>query len=158
LQGVRATAEGANVSSLLTPGRWFKASEFRCKDGTEYPDIKIKEWLDLVFLCDQIRDICGVPLRVVSGYRTERYNRRLAGKSKAHQVASGSAHVKGMAADLAPVDGKQRVNLRKWHSFILMAHAGRELPTLGGLGLYNQWIHVDTVKAADGHLRRWSGR
>lgn len=42
---------------------------------------------------------------------------------------------------------------------VLMEYQRRGyLPQLGGIGLYDWGLHIDTQKAADGHLRTWDYR
>lgn len=142
----------------LAPSRYFEAADFACHDGTPYPAELSREYARLVpGLCDHVRAVYGTALYVVSGYRTAAYNARLVAGSPHHDVASASQHVLGNAADLRPHNPSlQRV--KALHDAVLASHARGELPSLGGLGLYDGWIHVDTFKAADGHLRRWDSR
>lgn len=145
----------------LPVGRWFKPIDFKCHDGTPYPEEWLDRWALLRDLCDAIRDLWGGPLIVVSGYRTPEHNADLIaadlGKG-AHGVASSSQHLEGNAADLRTTHGPQDVPQLK--RVILTAYEDGKLPTLGGLGDYpeSNWTHVDTFKAPDGHLRRWTGR
>jgi uncharacterized protein YcbK (DUF882 family) len=146
----------------LPDGRHFKAIEFSCHDAarTPYPEEFLDRWIALRDLCDAIRDLWGGPLLVVSGYRTPDYNADLialdAGKGS-HGVASSSQHIEGRAADLRTKLGA--VDVPQLLRVILNAHQDGKLPTLGGVGDYHAsgWVHVDTLKATDGHLRRWRG-
>lgn len=144
----------------LPDGRHFKAVDFACHSGEPYPESWEDRWILLRDLCDAVRDMWGGPLIVVSGYRTPEHNADLimmdAGKGS-HQVASSSQHIIGNAADLRTTHGPQDVE--HLHRIVLMAWMDRKLPTLGGLGAYPQsnWIHVDTFRAPDGHLRQWQG-
>ena len=71
--------------------RFFKLSEF---DSPDAPGSGAQHMnLDFVAALDRIRDKCGFPLRVTSGYRTPEHNKRIGG-------AENSAHVQGVAADL----------------------------------------------------------
>ena len=141
----------------LPPGRWFHPSEFACRDGTPYPLEWVKQWMDLRDLCDEARDIHGDVLYVASGYRTPTWNSTLVGKSEAHQVASGSYHVNGMAADLRP---RNKADVPTLLAKLLARKKAGGLGLLGGIAAYpvSGWIHVDTGIAPDGHLRRWIGR
>jgi uncharacterized protein YcbK (DUF882 family) len=66
----------------------FSRSEFDCHDGTRAsPDPQLIHHLEL------LRSLRGKPLRIVSGFRTATYNRRIGG-------APHSYHVLNMAADL----------------------------------------------------------
>lgn len=145
---------------MLRDGRHFKPSEFACHDGTPYPEEWVVSWELLVTLCDKVRDLWGGPLIVQSGYRTPDYNADLimmdAGKGS-HGVASSSQHIEGNAADLKTTHGRDDVP--QLYRVILNAHQDGKLPELGGLGLYpiSGWVHIDTFKAPDGHLRKWTG-
>jgi uncharacterized protein YcbK (DUF882 family) len=148
----------------LPDSKHFKVSEMTCKDGTPYPEDWKDQWTDLAFeTADPVRDAYGFPLEVISGYRTQSYNDDLIKKDEAvgnHNVASSSQHIKGEAMDLAPTDGPPDVTDRvlALHDMVLAKYQRGELPKLGGLGLYPGWIHIDTMKAPDGHLRRWNTR
>ena len=141
---------------VLTDGRWFRVSDFACKDGTPYPETFCDRWPDLRILCDAARDAAGGPCIVVSGYRTAQYNARLAANSAAHQVASGSQHVEGRAADIRAI----HLTPAELHTRILDAYHAGKMPGLGGLGLYEKsgWVHVDCrPQVPPGHLARWTG-
>lgn len=125
--------------------------ELRCHDGTEYPLAwRLDRAVVLSMTFEDVRDLLGgLPLVILSGYRTEAYNSTLEG------AASKSQHVQGRAVDIAhprlrPVD----VYLR-----IRQAQQRGELPLLGGLGLYRSFVHMDVrPKMPAGHLARWSGQ
>lgn len=125
----------------------FDVAEFRCRDGTPYPP----EWVveRLRPLCESlevIRAACGGrPIRVLSGYRTPRYNARIGG-------ARASQHVEGRAADIQ----HPSLDASALHMRILDLYGRGELPRLGGLGIYPTFVHLD-VRPTDGRLRRWTG-
>ena len=78
--------------------RYFSPREFACRCcGQAHID------LDLVLLLDELRDRCGFPLVVTSGYRCPRYNRR---------KKYGPAHPTGLAVDFA-VSGPRAYELVK---------------------------------------------
>jgi uncharacterized protein YcbK (DUF882 family) len=141
---------------LLADGKYFKVKELACHDGTPYPDFYAGRLVELMSLLDKIREAHGGPVQVVSGYRSPAYNARLAEDSQAHQVASGSQHIQGRAADLRPVHG----TVQDFYQEIMALHRAGKLPELGGIGLYpeSNWVHVDTFHAEDGHTRQWRGR
>lgn len=124
----------------------FTLLEFACRDGTPYPT----RWIEsrLYPLCETLETIrtrVGKPVRVLSGYRTETYNRRVGG-------ARRSQHVEGRAADIK-VAGLTAAAL---HAVVLALRKGNCLPRLGGLGLYPGFVHVDVRPW--GCLARWTGR
>lgn len=144
----------------LILGKHFGPAEFACHDAarTPYPEEWPDRWERLVLrLCDPIREAWGGVIEVVSGYRTPEYNANLA--KAGHNVASQSHHMEGNAADLKPrFMAAGADDVLALHDLVLRTFEAGGLPELGGLGLYPDWIHVDDVKASDGHLRRWSTR
>lgn len=140
----------------MQDGRFFRVSELACHDGTPYPEFFAGRLVTLLALLDKIREAHGGPVKVVSGYRSPAYNARLAEDSQAHQVASGSQHIQGRAADLRPVNG----TCEDFFQEIMALYRSGQLPELGGVALYpeSRWVHVDTYKSDDGHLRTWKGR
>jgi uncharacterized protein YcbK (DUF882 family) len=135
---------------------YFNVYEFSCHDGTPYPE----EWTDsrlqsLVDVLDRVRSSWGGPLTVVSGYRSAEYNARLAAKSNG--VASNSQHVQGRAADVRPRDPSP-ANVKRLHDLVKGMHSRGELPKMGGLGVYPNWIHVDVRAHTPGALAQWTGK
>jgi len=133
----------------------YTADDLKCHDGTPYPDeFKQDRLPELMSLLRGIWEIH--PFDIVSAYRSPAYNAKLAGKSTAHQVASGSYHVQGQACDLRPRD----CSVLEFQHAIIAAHSFGDLPEMGGTGIYpvSNWVHVDTGHAPDGHLRRWTGQ
>lgn len=129
----------------LSPHFWLR--EFHCKDGTHVPVELLGNVEELAReVLERIRETWGGPLTVVSGYRTASYQAHLGG-------VPGSAHILGMAADIAPADPDSAPAL--W-SMIRHMYAEGKLPKLGGLGRYPHWVHVDTRKLI-AHLRQWDG-
>jgi len=143
-------------ATRLPDSKWFKPKELACKDGTPYPEEWIVTYRTLTGLLDKIRDIVKMPIRIVSGYRTDKYNSNLVASSTSHQVASGSRHCKGEAADIKALG---MLNAKQLHDIILGEYKAGRLPELGGLGLYEKsgWVHVDIFQPIRGRLRRWAG-
>ncbi len=147
---------GLEDAVTLPSGRHFAPEEFRCHDGTPYPEAWADRWALLVGLCDDVRDLAGAPCDVVSGYRTDAYNASLI--RSGHHPAADSQHIQGKAADLRPQPQFGRDAVLDLHAKVLAAYQAGKLPNLGGLGLYADWIHCDTFKEPGGHLRRWNMR
>ena len=81
--------------------KWFKMKEFECHDGCEMPAearVNIEALVEAVL--DPARERLGKPIRVNSGYRCPRHNEEVLG-------VRNSQHMKGEAADIAPVDSGQ---------------------------------------------------
>lgn len=146
----------------LPDGRWFKVEDAACHDGSPYPEAWADQWDRLTLrTSDPIRDEWGAPLIDVSVYRSPEYNAFLVRQDAARgqrNVASSSYHTTGQARDMRPLRKGGSDEVLRLHAMVLAKWKRGELPELGGLGLYPNWIHVDTVKAADGHLRRWNTR
>lgn len=68
--------------------KYFKKSEFACKDGCGFDDINLK----LVKILDQIREYYGKPIIITSGCRCKKHNKEVGG-------VQGSRHELGNAAD-----------------------------------------------------------
>jgi uncharacterized protein YcbK (DUF882 family) len=81
--------------------KYFKIEEF------ESPDLKgsgvnmDKDFLDLL---DKAREDAGVPFVITSGYRTQKHNKAVGG-------VEGSAHTKGLAADIRVLSGITRFKI-----------------------------------------------
>lgn len=125
------------------PSRHLKWHELQCKDGTPYPD----KWrdnraVDLALAFEEVRELYGKPITVLSGYRSEKHNRAIGG-------ARFSQHVQGRALDLRPPDG---VPLEMfWHD--IRSNAWRF--GIRGIGKYKTFIHID-VRPSD-RLVIWRG-
>jgi uncharacterized protein YcbK (DUF882 family) len=125
--------------------------ELACHDGTAYPD----DWrttraVMLAVTFEQVRTLLGgVPIVILSGYRTEAYNATLEG------AASKSQHVQGRALDIwHPAHEPVAV-----YNILRDAQIRGQLPDLGGLGLYRSFVHLDVrPKVPAGHLATWAGR
>jgi hypothetical protein len=126
--------------------------ELRCHDAarTPYPDAFLTDGRlsELAALFEEVRALLGGnPLRILSAYRTPDHNRKIGG-------APNSQHVQGRALDfthpeMAPA---QVVAVLK------RAKVSGLLPSLGGLGLYRRFVHIDTRRPPEGrYLVVWSG-
>lgn len=83
--------------------------------------------MDHEFLCrlDDARELAKIPFIVTSGYRCEDYNKEVGG-------VEGSAHTKGLAADLAVDTSVARYKALS----ALLTYFSR-------VGISNDFIHVD---------------
>lgn len=109
----------------------FQLSEFNCNDGTPVPD----ELVDNVKLLAQnlqvLRDDIGESITVLSGYRTEAWNKKVGGKTKSY-------HQKAMAGDLTT----KSFTPKQLHARIEKLIAAGKMKQ-GGLGLYPGFVHYD---------------
>lgn len=145
----------------------FARRAFRDHRGTFHPSKPYPaEWVatrlaPLVRILEVIRHEAGDhPMTVLCGYRDDDYNaylreRGLQGERRATGVAQDSRHMYGDAADVTIYGMGAHV----LHSLVIELCEQGKLPELGGVGLYERlgFVHVDTHKADDGHLRRWGG-
>jgi hypothetical protein len=124
--------------------------ELACHDAarTPYPERFILDGrlTELALLFEAVRALLGgQPLTVLSGYRTPEWNRKIGG-------APNSQHVQGMALDLRPPPGmtpdQMAGKLKEWHLY-------GQLPSLGAVGTYRSFIHIDTRRA--GRLVAFNG-
>jgi uncharacterized protein YcbK (DUF882 family) len=101
--------------------KYFKKDEFKCKHtGDNFISEKLISRLDV------LREACGFPLVVVSGYRSPKHPIEAA-------KSTPGTHTRGIAVDLAVRDGVRR---RK-----LVEEALRL--GFGGIGIANSFVHVD---------------
>jgi uncharacterized protein YcbK (DUF882 family) len=129
----------------LTPH--FHLTEFAQPSRHGFPRIA-HPWPDLCFILAQnlekIRTwFLGRPIRIISGYRTPEYNRKIGG-------ARHSQHVVGRAVDFV-VRG---VPAQQVHAACLRLVREGDLTALG-LGEYPNFTHLDI--RASGRSARWRG-
>lgn len=125
----------------------FNAAEFTSYFETErrgvrnsYPPREM--WANIIptlRIVDELREVLGVPVVILSSYRSPTYNKPIDG------AATKSYHMKFQALDIA-VSGyppkKVHAMLRRWRD---------EGKFKGGLGLYSTFVHIDTR----GHNADW---
>ena len=121
-------------------------SELACKNGVAYPDEwRVSRAVPLAREFERIRAEVGMPIRILSAYRTAAYNARIPG------AATHSQHVQGRALDLATPKGWTVVQLVK----AVMRVARRTDSKIRGVGEYAWGVHVDIRPVAK--LVKWSG-
>lgn len=119
----------------------FSLREFRCKDGTDVPE----EYMDNVrLLCENLqvlRDQIGKPIRIISGYRSKKYNTRIGGARRSQHMTAKAADIKisGMSPDEVCELIKRLIREGKMMK--------------GGVGLYRTFVHYDVR----GRNARWYG-
>lgn len=128
----------------------FDSNEFSQHDGEPYPD----QWIDsrlrpLCAMLEELRGEIGLPIAVVSGYRSEAYNREL--YASAGKPATDSQHTYGRAADIKIVgmSGPDICDVVE-----RMLSEGR-LALLGGRGVYPSFVHLDIRPRNGDHIARW---
>lgn len=115
----------------------FQRHEFDCHDGTEVPEVYHTNVLKLATNLQVLRDEIGLPITIVSGYRTTAHNRKVGGKP-------ASKHLLAMAADIKIQGMTPSEVFDKINSLI---DSGKMLQ--GGLSKYPTFVHYDVrgVKA-----------
>tara|TARA_R100001126_G_scaffold89441_2_gene58427 strand:+ start:643 stop:993 length:351 start_codon:yes stop_codon:yes gene_type:complete len=102
--------------------RYFKLSDFDCQETGEN-EID----LDFVMALDELRDDCGFPFIITSGYRSEQH-------SIEAKKAKPGKHTEGIAADIMVKNGSERMIVVKKaieHGF-------------HGVGVAKTFVHVDS--------------
>ena len=100
----------------------FRLEEFNCTHTN-------KNEMDKAFLAklDELREICGFPFRITSGYRDATH------PSEVVKAAPGTGtHCQGRAADIAVSNGVERMNIV--HEALKMGFS---------IGVSRTFIHVD---------------
>lgn len=102
--------------------KYFKLSEFNCKETGE-------NRMDSEFLnkLDNLRELCGFPFTITSGYRSPDHSIERAKKTP-------GTHSKGIASDVLVTDANQK--------YLIIKYA-MELG-FTGIGIAKNFIHVDT--------------
>lgn len=120
----------------------FSLSEFQCKDGTDVPEEHMENVIKLAKNLQVLRDHLNRPIKVISGYRSPRYNKRIGGARK-------SQHMTASAADIQ-VPGLMPSYVKK--AIVELIKSGKM--DSGGIGLYTSFTHYDVR----GRNARWYGR
>ena len=89
-----------------------------------------------------LREHVDRPIKVISGYRTPKYNRRIGGARRSQHMLAKAADIK--IKGIAPSEVKQII--------ISLIKEGKMKK--GGIGLYRTFTHYDTR----GRNARWHGK
>lgn len=106
----------------------FSIAEFRCHDGSTLLRLDPK----LVDLVQRVRNRVGLPMTIVSGYRSPAYNKGVGG-------AAMSQHMSGRAADII-VTGKTTIDDRLKLARIILEEGNCVI----GIGFGKTIVHIDT--------------
>ena len=120
----------------------FKLSEFRCRDGSDVPEDMLQ---NVQLLCQNLqvlRDHLGKPIRVISGYRSPKYNRRIGGAKRSQHMLAKAADIK--VSGMSPSEVKVEI--------VSLIKSGKMMS--GGVGLYRTFTHYDVR----GRNARWYGK
>jgi uncharacterized protein YcbK (DUF882 family) len=105
-----------------TTVKYFKREEFNCTHTN-------KNEMDDAFLekLDQLREACGFPFVITSGYRDSTH------PNEASKEKPGT-HSQGIACDIRVTNGVERMNI---------VHEALKL-NFGGIGVARTFVHVDS--------------
>lgn len=109
----------------------FNRIEFDSKDGTPVPESLMENIGELAEQLQILRDEIGVPIHIISGYRTPRHNKAIGG-------AKFSQHLQAKAADCV-VKSLTPAQLKK----IVERLIKENKLWFGGIGLYKTFLHLD---------------
>lgn len=119
----------------------FSLQEFQCKDGSEIPI----EYMDNLRLLTKnlqvLRDHINLPIRIISGYRSPSYNRKINGARKSQHMLAKASDIK---ISRIPPDQVRLIVLHLIEEDKMMQ---------GGVGRYTTFTHYDVR----GRQARWSG-
>jgi len=120
----------------------FSLWEFRCKDGSNVPDEHMKNVKKLAENLQVLREVVGKPIRVISGYRSKRYNTRINGARRSQHMCAKAADIK--IKGLTPAEIKAII--------VSLINEGKMYK--GGIGIYRTFVHYDVR----GRNARWKGK
>lgn len=125
---------------------WQKTNAKGFTREVPYPiDWLAERGIPLLLLAEKIRARFGRPMTIRSAFRTPSYNDAVGGED-------ASLHMVGRALDLE-VSGIPAADV---HHEILKMDSQNLVPELGGLGLYPDFVHIDTrLRKPNGRIARW---
>lgn len=126
---------------MLSPH--FAKDECVCRCGCGLCNVTLR----LLALAEKVRDLLRQPMIVTSVCRCREHNAKVGGSPR-------SKHLLGRAMDFHC----KRLSPQAVYDAVVRAWENGELSELGGVGLYDWGVHIDTEKAPDGHLRTWDRR
>lgn len=120
--------------------KYFKISEFDSPDVKGSGKNMNKEFLLFI---DELRKRCGFSFRVTSGYRSQAYHDDLT--KRGYHTSKTSAHLKGLAADIALSDSEKRA---KFVFYAMELTHELKLPFRVGLAGKSKgnFVHIDIDK------------
>ena len=119
----------------------FSLHEFRCKDGTDVPEELLESVQLLADNLQKLRDRIGVPIKVVSGYRSPEYNKRCGGVKRSQHLLATAADIRASTYSSSELQG------------VIIGMIKAEELHQGGVGVYPTFVHYDVR----GRAARWKG-
>mgnify|MGYP000116522271 FL=1 len=102
--------------------KYFKIEDFDCQETGENEMSEAFIWK-----LDHLREICGFPFVITSGYRDPSHS------VERDKPNGGGQHTKGLAADIRARNGSERYQIQK-HAYAL---------GFTGVGVHKAFIHLD---------------
>lgn len=130
----------------------FADYELRCKCNRHKDSPLCNVSPRLLMLAERVRDVLKTPMIVTSCCRCPEHNKTSGGSPTSKHIFTDTQPTRAMdfkAKGMSPSLAFDTI-IREW--------ACGGLGELGGIGLYDTWLHIDTAKAEDGHLRVWDER
>lgn len=109
----------------------FHIDEFACKDGTPVPNNLFQNVYHLAVQLQKLRDHLGVPIIILSGYRTETHNTKVGGSPKSQHKTANAGDIR--TKHHTPKELKQ----------IIEELIEKKVLDFTGVGLYKTFVHVD---------------
>ena len=119
----------------------FSLHEFRCKDGSPVPEEYMDNVKELAKNLQVLRDYLGLPVRIISGYRSPKYNRKIGGARRSQHMLAKAGDIK--ISGMSPQEVKSAI--------VQLIKDGKMRS--GGVGLYQTFTHYDIR----GRNARWYG-
>ena len=119
----------------------FSLHEFRCKDGTDVPEELLESVQLLADNLQKLRERIGVPIKVVSGYRSPEYNKRCGGVKRSQHLLATAADIRASTYSSSDLQG------------VIIGMIKAEELHQGGVGVYPTFVHYDVR----GRAARWKG-
>lgn len=128
------------------PTRWrnFTALEFQSRGGGEPLPLDLPNVPRFLDRLQMLREACGFPFNVSSGYRTPEYNNQIS------KTGLNGPHTTGRAVDILAV-GEQAFHLV--HLAPLYGFTRMGVDQNGAHG--SRYIHLDDLEAEDGFPSPW---
>lgn len=117
----------------------FRLSEFRSKDGADFPDDVVENLKELADNIQVVRDEIQQKIKISSGYRSPDHNKKVKGAKKSY-------HIRGMAGDLK---AERMTPQQLFDAIKKLMDEGRIKK--GGLVKYRTFVHYDIR----GHFVSW---
>lgn len=119
----------------------FRETEFECPEAGPVPPELQENLRKLVKNLQALRNEVGLPIRVISAYRSPAYNKKIGGAPKSQHMSASAADIKINGMSPAEV----AATIERLIAFGKMEE--------GGLGVYETFVHYDVR----GRKSRWGG-